>query len=66
MLLKSEGSIRPEASDVVILTERNVIMNSGTRRRQGMQVRKVVTGHDAKVGLLLCETRESMGRPSLA
>jgi len=31
-----------------------------------MQVRKVVTGHEPRVGLLLRETRKAMGCPSLA
>ena len=35
MLLKSEGSIRPEASDVVILTERSVIMNKRVEKETG-------------------------------
>ena len=35
MLLNSEGSIRPEDSDVVILTERNVIMNKPDEKETG-------------------------------
>jgi len=35
MLVKSEGSIRPEASDVGILTERNMIMNKPHEKETG-------------------------------
>ena len=45
---------------------KNVTMNKPDEKRQGMKVRTVVTGHAPRVGLFLCETRKSMGRPSLA
>ena len=44
---------------------KNMTMNKPDEKRQGMKVRTVVTGHNARVGLFLCETRKSMGRPSL-
>ena len=45
---------------------KNVTMNKPDEKRQGMKVRTVVTGHDAKGRLFLCETSKSMGHPSLA
>ena len=45
---------------------KNVTMNKPDEKRQGMKVRTVVTGHNAKGRAVLCETRKSMGRPSLA
>jgi len=45
---------------------KNVTMNKPDEKRQGMQVRTVVTGHNAKGRAVLCEMRKSMGCPSLA
>jgi hypothetical protein len=45
---------------------KNVTMNKPDEKRQGMKVRTVVTGHNAKGRAVFCETRKSMGRPSLA
>jgi hypothetical protein len=45
---------------------KNVTMNKPDEKKQGMRVRTVVTGHDAKGRAVFCETSKSMGCPSLA
>jgi hypothetical protein len=45
---------------------KNVTMNKPDEKTQGMKVRTVVTGHDAKGRAVFVRDEKSMGRPSLA
>src|SRR5437867_5075968 len=44
---------------------KNVTMNKPDEKRQGMKVRTVVTGHDAKGRLVLWEAKKFKGPPIL-